>query len=89
MVKTKNFRYDENDVNSVGWKALLRKVFRKGVGKGTRKQYAGRLRRFINFVADTGLALKKEAVLRFLAVLWRQGAAGGTIESGTIRGTIE
>ena len=80
MVKAPNFRFDEGDVHSTGWKAQLRAVFKRGVGKGTRKQYRGRLRRFVNFVADTGLALGKEAVLRFIAVLWRQGAAGGTIE---------
>ena len=80
MVKTPNFRFDENDVSSVGWKALLRNVFKKGVSKKTRKQYRGRLLRYVNFVADKGLVLGKESVLRFIAVLWRQGAAGGTIE---------
>ena len=80
MVKTRNFRFDENDIDVRGWKAVIRSAFKKGVGKETRRQYRGRLRRFLNFVADAGLVLGKEAVLQFLAVLWRQGAAGGTIE---------
>ena len=79
MVKN-NFKYNEKDLGSSGWKAIIRRGFEKGVRKGTRKSYRGRLNRFLLFVSKTGVAYGKEAIFRFISVLWRQGASGGTIE---------
>ena len=79
MVK-QNFKYDKNDLASTDWKGIIRRSFEKGVRKKTRKTYRSRLRRFLKFVARANLPYAKEALLRFISVLWRQGASGGTIE---------
>ena len=80
MVKPKNFKYDKEDLGSNEWKEIIRRGFEKGVRKSTRKTYRGRLKRFLKFIAKTSLPYEKESLFRFIAVLWRQGASGGTIE---------